>query len=674
MQGDETEGSMNILGKEINGYLFQEALGSGSFGAVYKVLKENKYFAAKVLSETYVLEEFKSSDNRIGREIEVLKRAKGAYLISYIEEFVFTNEFGINEYVIVMEYFDGITLKEYLKGEQEIDELVEIFEKVLQGVAQLHNTLIDNEGIIHRDLKPANIMISDEGDIRIIDYGLTKVIDFSSLTSTGAQIGSPLYMSPEQIRDSKRIDYRADIYSLGIILYQMLTKEIPYKATTIPELMLKILNEPVIPPKQFNPNISDGLENIIYKATAKDTYARFGSIHEFIDSFKVEEIEAELFVEPRYYAWVYREKTVTMSFNEQMRHPMIYPIHVMKWQKGLHNFVKEDSFENVIVDPSTQRLSYLAFGGTKGLTQLPYAPDKGVISLDYLKDGKNRSDYINKWYNHVKDAEKLILPYHYISNTDYSVDKIDDWIKINIQIIDECSKVVDESKKKYAMISIGLSHLVFQSEKILSYFTHADVDYFVVQVSDMKQMNEQSLASYLDFMEKLQSYSHKPVIALKVPISLGLTLLAMGIHGFSLGLASIDYFNEDYIKEEKDSFNMYSKYYFPQLMSFLTYPKKDAFAFEPIFNYFGGCTCKWCDGKNAIDIATGDMNIQLHFWESMKSETEQIASLDKDERMIYIKSRISEAIKEFKNIPKTIMRSQTGNDYYKLLVNLDKVI
>ena len=665
---------MNILGKEINGYTFVEALGSGSFGSVYKVFKENNFFAAKVLSETYVLEEFKSTDNRIGREIEVLKRAKGENLISYIEEFIFKNEFGINEYVIVMEYFEGVTLQEFLKNEQGIDELVEIFEKILKGVEQLHNTLIDNEGIIHRDLKPANIMINKVGEVKIIDYGLSKVIDFSTLTSTGAQIGSPLYMSPEQLRDSKSIDYRSDIYALGIIFYQMLTKEMPYKATTIPELMLKILNEPVIPPKQFNPQISDGLENIIYKATSKDTYARFSSAKEFIEAFNNMDIKEELLVDPTYYAWIYREMNVTISFNKQMRHPIIYPIHVMNWQKNLHKFLKKDGFNNVIVDPSTQRLSYLAFGGTKGLTELPYAPDKGVISLEHLKDETYRKNYINKWYNHVNEAEKLILPYHYISNTDYSVDKVDDWIKINVQIIDECSKVVDKSKEKFAMISIGLSHLVFQSEKILNYFTHANVDSFIVQVSDMKQMNEQSLASYLDFMKKLQEYSHKPVIALKVPISLGLTLLAMGIHGFSLGLASIDYFNEDYIKDEKDSFNMYSKFYFPKLMSFLTYPKKDAFAFKPVYEYFEGCNGKWCNGKTAIEIATGDKNIQLHFWESMKVETEQIARIDKSDRMNYIKSRISEAIEEFQNIPKTIMRSQSGNDYYKLLVNLNKVI
>jgi len=106
---------MNIVGKVINGYLFEEALGSGSFGAVYKVSKANKIYAAKVLSETYILDEFKHEQNRITREIDVLKTVKGENLIKYQEDFYFKNEFGVLEYVIVMEYFVGETLRKYLK-------------------------------------------------------------------------------------------------------------------------------------------------------------------------------------------------------------------------------------------------------------------------------------------------------------------------------------------------------------------------------------------------------------------------------------------------------------------------------------------------------------------------------------------------------------------------------
>lgn len=665
---------MNIVGQVINGYLFEEALGSGSFGAVYRVSKENNVYAAKVLSETYILDEFKNEQNRITREIDVLKNVKGENLIKYQEDFYFKNEFGIMEYVIVMEYFPGRTLRSFLRNDVELETLIRIFVSVLYGVRDLHNTIIENAGIIHRDLKPDNIMIDDNLNVKIIDYGLSKIIDFSSITSTGTQIGSPLYMSPEQLKDSKHIDYRADIYALGIILYEMLTKNIPYKASTLPELLMKILNDPIIPPKQYNPSISDGLENIIFKATAKEPFARFQTVDEFIDAFDKKNIQEELVTVGKYYAWVYREKDVTEQFEKVNKADIIYPIHVQNWMKRLHLHFANNNFENVIIDPSTQRLSYVAFGNTKGLVELPYAPEKGVISLEYLHNPQKRKEYIDKWYATVSIGQKLILPYHYISNTDYPVEKVDDWIRMNIQLIDESSQVVEEGKEKYAMISIGLGHLVFQADKILSYFVHAKVDGFIVQVSDMKQLNEQSLGSYLEFMVNLQKYTSKPVIALKVPIPLGLTLIAKGIHGFSLGLASIDYFDEQYIKEEKDSFNLYAKFYFPQVLSFLTYPKKDTFAFEQIYNYFGGCDCKWCNGKTAIEIGTGDKGVQLHHWQMMIEEVDKFNQYEGEERIAYLRERIDVALKNLDSIPKEIMGSQKNTDYYKLLKNLKKIV
>ena len=91
-------------------------------------------------------------------------------------------------------------------------------------------------------------------------------------------------------------------------------------------------------------------------------------------------------------------------------------------------------------------MSYFEFGNTKGLVELPYAPEKGVISLDYLHNPVLRQDYLQKWYESVKLGKKLILPYHYISNTDYPVDKIEEWIKVNIQLVDESSKIVDTNK------------------------------------------------------------------------------------------------------------------------------------------------------------------------------------------------------------------------------------
>ena len=376
----------------------------------------------------------------------------------------------------------------------------------------------------------------------------------------------------------------------------------------------------------------------------------------------------------QYYAWIYKEKDVTIEFEKINTCNIIYPIHVKNWSKSLHKYFEKKDFENVIIDPSTQRLSYYAFSSTAGLVELPYAPKRGVISLDFLQNPSFRAEYLKRWYNTVSMGKQLILPYHYISNTEYPVDQVENWIKINVQLISESGKLVSDDKKKYAMISIGLSHLVFDSAKVLSYYVHADVDGFVVQVSDMRQLNEQSLQSYIDFMINLQKYTNKPVIALKVPTSLGLALMAKGIHGFSLGLASIDYFNEAYIKDERDPFNLYAKYYFPQIMSFMSYLKKDSFVFEQLYNYFGGCSCHWCCDRTPIEISTGDKGAQLHCWQQMINEVQEINALPKEHREAYIRDRINSAIEAFESIPHSLLGNLKSNDYYKLLKYLKKVI
>lgn len=235
-----------------------------------------------------MIEEFKKEDNRITREVEVLKRASHDTLIKYIDDFYIENDFNNKEYVIIMEYFKGNTLSKYIQKGITDEDIMDIFKKILEGVKALHNTIINQHGIIHRDLKPDNILINDDKEVKIIDYGLSKIIDFSTITSTGKAVGSPLYMSPEQITDGKNIDERADIYALGIILYEMITGHVPYKANTIPELILEILNNPIIPPTQFRKSIGENIQTAIYKSTAKKAYQRFKNIEEF-EKFIAEE-------------------------------------------------------------------------------------------------------------------------------------------------------------------------------------------------------------------------------------------------------------------------------------------------------------------------------------------------------------------------------------------------
>ena len=253
---------MNFSGLIINGYNFIDVVGSGSFGTVYKVEKENVIYAAKVFSESFVLKEYTNDRNRITNEIDALKIVNSDNLVKYYDDFEYILESGLKTHIIIMEFVTGEKLTNVINNITNEAELIDLFKNILSAVNQLHNY-----GIIHRDLKPDNILITDDGKIKIIDYGLAKLIDFSSITRTGDNIGSPMFMSPEQIADSKHITFRSDIYSLGVILYLMFTKSYPYDVTSLEELIYKIINIPIIPPSERrNNNLSQYIEKIIYKS------------------------------------------------------------------------------------------------------------------------------------------------------------------------------------------------------------------------------------------------------------------------------------------------------------------------------------------------------------------------------------------------------------------------
>jgi len=194
---------------------------------------------------------------------------------------LFSKRTNKNGLYIVLEYLEGDTLEQYIskvRGLIPEKESKELFLEILDAVKFAHNNKI-----IHRDLKPSNIMITREGDVKIMDFGIAKVIDYDkSLTKTGSKLGSPAYMSPEQVL-GKTTDHRSDIYSLGVIYFEMLTGKPAYNKndTTEFEIYNSIINKPLPRLKSFYEHISPGAQAIIDKATAKDPGSRFQSIGEF---------------------------------------------------------------------------------------------------------------------------------------------------------------------------------------------------------------------------------------------------------------------------------------------------------------------------------------------------------------------------------------------------------
>ena len=175
------------------------------------------------------------------------------------------------QYYIVMEYVDGKTLKQVLKqrGELSITEVVDIMLQVTDGMAHAHDAYI-----IHRDIKPQNIMILNNGMIKITDFGVATALNSTQLTQTNSVMGTVHYLPPEQA-NGKGSTIRSDIYSMGIMMYELLTGLVPYKGDNAVEIALKHLKEPLPSVRKANSSIPQSIENVIIKATAKNPKNRY---------------------------------------------------------------------------------------------------------------------------------------------------------------------------------------------------------------------------------------------------------------------------------------------------------------------------------------------------------------------------------------------------------------
>ncbi|MBQ9018970.1 MAG: Stk1 family PASTA domain-containing Ser/Thr kinase [Bacilli bacterium] len=176
-------------------------------------------------------------------------------------------------YYIVMEYVDGKTLKQLLKkrGNLTLSEAIDIMSQLTDGMAHAHDSYI-----IHRDLKPQNIMIRDDGQIKITDFGIAMALNSTQLTQTNSVMGSVHYLPPEQA-SGKGCTIKSDIYSMGIIFYELLTGSLPFRGDNAVEIALKHMKEPLPSVREDNPSIPQSIENIIKKATAKNPKNRYDS-------------------------------------------------------------------------------------------------------------------------------------------------------------------------------------------------------------------------------------------------------------------------------------------------------------------------------------------------------------------------------------------------------------
>ena len=265
-------------GKIIDGrYEIIEEVGRGGMAIVYlaKCLVLNRYVAIKVLRP-----EFREDEEFIKRFKIEAQSAGNLSHPNIVSVYDVGNE-GDTEY-IVMEYVEGITLKQYLgaKGALPEKEAVDFAAQICSGLEHAHK-----KGIVHKDIKPENILITKEGILKITDFGIAKALNQGTITTGGMAMGSVHYFSPEQARGSF-VDAKTDIYSLGVILYEMVTGKRPFDGESAISVAMQHIESEPVRPAIINPNISPSLDIVILKAMEKDTFERYQSATQMLIDLK----------------------------------------------------------------------------------------------------------------------------------------------------------------------------------------------------------------------------------------------------------------------------------------------------------------------------------------------------------------------------------------------------
>ncbi len=252
-------------------YQIIEELGKGGMGRVYKA---NDIDIKDKVAIKLIKPEISTDKKTIERFQNELKFARKIRHRNVCQMFDLNRD--EETYYITMEYVEGENLKNMIRmsGQLGIGTAISMAKQVCEGLNEAHKL-----GVIHRDLKPSNIMIDREGCVRIMDFGIARSLKEKGITGAGVVVGTPEYMSPEQV-EAKEIDTRADIYSLGVILYEMLTGRLPFEGDTALSIAVKQKTEEPSDPKELNPQIPEDLSHLILKCLEKDKEKRYQSPEE----------------------------------------------------------------------------------------------------------------------------------------------------------------------------------------------------------------------------------------------------------------------------------------------------------------------------------------------------------------------------------------------------------
>ena len=362
-------------------------IGTGGMADVYKAKdhKLNRFVAVKVLKpefreDTTFIRKFKSE-------------AQAAAVLTHpniVNVFDVGDDNGV--YYIVMELIEGITLKEYIskKGKLSVKEATSIAIQVSMGLEAAHS-----HGIVHRDVKPQNIIISMDGKVKVTDFGIARAASSNTISSN--VMGSVHYSSPEQVRGGYS-DEKSDIYSLGITMYEMVTGKVPFDGDTTVAIAIKHLQEEIVPPSVYAPELPHSLEQIILKCTQKSVDRRYQNMEDVIAGYKNIALEKiRQFTKVQFLHWTEEEfsccfrKMLTL---EQYRDPKMAKLYQNYLAEGPLRYM-EAVFSGIVESGEDAKQLAMDF----------YGP---IFLLYSIYDGaENKQEVVKQVEEHVEKIAKI---------------------------------------------------------------------------------------------------------------------------------------------------------------------------------------------------------------------------------------------------------------------------